>query len=110
MIVNLMLGTVIGVAIALAYGTVFTSPLALMIGMAIAATGALAGAAGSHRARPGRDGRIHHPADATGRHRNLRHIARSFERVVDIALGCGFAVLALGLNGMAQHAERPAKS
>jgi hypothetical protein len=33
-----------------------------------------------------------------------------FERVVDIALGCGFAVVALGLNGAAQMMLRRAKS
>ncbi len=88
MIVNLMLGTLIGVAIALAYGTMFTSPLAPMIGMAIAAL-------------------VRWPAQQVHTALGLAAMAAfiillmqlaaietsgtshaPFERVVDIALGC----------------------
>ncbi|HVG51689.1 MAG TPA: FUSC family protein [Xanthobacteraceae bacterium] len=110
MILNLMLGTLIGVGIALAYGVVFTSPLALMIGMAIAAM-------------------VRWPAQQVHTALGLAAMAAfiillmqlaaietsgtshaPFERVVDIALGCGFAVVALGLNGAAQMMLRHAKS
>lgn len=106
MIVDLMLGTLIGVAIALAYGTVFTSPLALMIGMAIAAL-------------------VRWPAQQVHTALGLAAMAAfiillmqlvaietsgvshaPFDRVVDIALGCAFAVLALWINGLAQHLLR----
>jgi hypothetical protein len=103
LIIDLMLGTVIGVAIALAYGALFTSPPALMIGMAVAAL-------------------VRWPAQQVHTALGLAAMAAfiilllqlaavetsgtshaPFERIVDIALGCGFAVLALGLNGMAQR-------
>jgi hypothetical protein len=106
LIVDLMLGTLIGVGIGLAYGIVFTSPLALMIGMAIAAL-------------------VRWPAQQLHTALGLAAMAAfiillmqmaaietsgtshaPFERVVDIALGCGFAVVALGLNGVAQRLFR----
>lgn len=102
LIVSLMLGTLLGVAAALAYGAVLTSPRALLAGLAIAAL-------------------VRWPAQQFHGVLGIASITAfvilllqlvavtlsevshaPFDRVVDITLGCGFAVMALWLNCKAQ--------
>lgn len=102
LVVRLMLGTLVGVAIAFVYGTLFVSPAALMVGMTLAAL--------VRWPAQQLDGALGLAAMAAFVVLLLQLVAHMMgdtshaplDRLVDITLGCGFAVAALWINGRAQ--------
>jgi len=107
---SLLIGTLVGVAAAWIYGTLFTSHAALIIGMTIAAiirwpiqdrNGSLGQAAMAFFILLMMQLIAHltgHPSHAPA------------DRLIDITLGCAISFVALAINAVAQHLLRKASS